>query len=64
MTDHGPFRLVGWHAELEWQPRDVWVGLYWKRIGHCVDAWICLLPCLPLHISWWWTREPEEGSDD
>lgn len=54
----GSFRFVGWHAKFEWKPADLWIGAYWKRIGNCVDLWLCLLPCIPLHLSWWWTREP------
>lgn len=56
--DRGPFRLVGWRAEFEWKPQDLWIGAYWKRVGHCVDLWVCFVPCVPLHVSWWWTREP------
>lgn len=54
-----------WHAEFEWKIQDLWVGAFWKRIGNDVDLWICFLPCVPLHISWWWTAEPrsEEASD-
>jgi hypothetical protein len=44
--------------QFEWRPRDLWIGAYWKRIGNCIDLWVCLLPCLPLHISWWWSEEP------
>lgn len=51
-------RFVGWHAQLEWKMQDMWIGAFWKRTGNCVDLWVCLLPCVPLHLSWWWTREP------
>jgi hypothetical protein len=49
-------RLVfdGWNIALEFKPQDLWIGAYWKRIGHCVDVWICLVPMLPIHVSWWW----------
>jgi hypothetical protein len=52
---------------LEFKPQDLWVGLYWRRrypryeglrladrrgvIVYC-DVWICLVPMLPLHLSW------------
>lgn len=49
----GSGRRIG----IEWKPQDLWVGAYWRRSGSCVDLWICLLPCIPIHISWWWTRE-------
>lgn len=46
------------HVELEWKLQDFWIGAFWKRTGNCIDLWVCLLPCVPLHISWWWSREP------
>jgi hypothetical protein len=53
----GPFRQ-GWHAQFEWKLADFWIGAFWKRCGNCIDLWICFLPCVPLHVSWWWSREP------
>lgn len=54
-------------ARLEFQPRDLWIGAFWE-VSECwaddpcdpfddrtitmVDLWICLLPMLPLHLSW------------
>ncbi len=49
----------GWRWQFEWQPQDLWVGAFWKRIGNCWDLWICALPCVPLHISWWY-HDPEQ----
>lgn len=47
--------------ELKWE--DLWIGVFWKRQNHdkgllwekplefkTLDIWICVLPCLPLHI--------------
>ncbi len=48
-----------WRIGLEFKLQDFWIGAFWKRIGNCVDLWICILPCLPLHISWWW-HDPEQ----
>ena len=42
-----------WNVEFEWKPQDAWIGAFWKRTGHTVDLWVCILPCIPLHISWW-----------
>lgn len=53
-------RFVGWRAHFELKWRDIWVGLYWKQIGNCIDVWICFIPCIPLHISWWWHDTAEE----
>lgn len=44
----------GWACGVEFKPQDLWIGLYWKRIGNCWDFWLCLLPCVPLHFSMWW----------
>lgn len=49
----------GWHCAIEWKLQDLWVGVYWKRIGNAWDIWVCLLPCLPLHVSWWF-RDPAQ----
>jgi hypothetical protein len=38
-------------VRLEWKLADLWVGAFWsfdKATGG--DVWICLLPCLPIHI--------------
>lgn len=47
-----------WNARLEWKLQDFWIGAFWKRTGNCVDLWVCLIPCVPLHVSWWWSKEP------
>ncbi len=49
-------------CRIEFKPQDCWVGVYWKRgsawekgverFGIPWDVWICLLPMLPLHLSW------------
>ena len=49
-------RYRDWNLQLEFKPQDLWIGLYWRREGNCVDVWVCLLPCLPLHFSCWGER--------
>lgn len=39
---------------IEFKIQDLWIGAFWKRIGNCVDVWVCLVPCVPIHVSWWW----------
>ncbi len=51
----------GWTARFEFKLPDLWVGAFWKRSGNCVDLWVCLLPCVPLHVLWWRTVEPVES---
>lgn len=50
-------------ARIEWKVEDMWIGLYW-RVGRWavegdparqvrkIDVWICILPCLPIHLIW------------
>lgn len=39
------------HVRLQWKPQDLWIGAYWKRVRYGVEVWVCLLPCLPLHLT-------------
>jgi len=36
--------------DFEWDPHDLWIGVFWKRKENHVDVWICFVPCLPLHV--------------
>ena len=52
---------VDWHVCLEFKIHDLWVGAFWKQDGRCIDVWLCLVPTLPIHISWWsLSRETKE----
>lgn len=37
---------------LKWERRDLWVGIYWTTDIDTAHVYICLVPCLPIHISW------------
>lgn len=39
------------HARFEFKIEDMWLGLFWRVTDKKIDVWICLLPCLPLHIT-------------
>lgn len=45
-------------VRLEWKPQDLWIGVYWKRSDEqsrailLYDVWICILPMLPIHLTW------------
>jgi hypothetical protein len=51
----------GWKGPY-WEPRDVWVGIYWDvtreramgadtgiRVTH---VYVCLVPCFPIRMAW------------
>lgn len=35
-----------------WEPRDIWIGLFWDTRGFDIIFWICLIPCFPLQFVW------------
>ncbi len=54
---------------LEFAPCDLWVGAFVSRkpanygmiLGHCredLHVYVCLLPCLPVHVVIAWTIYP------
>jgi hypothetical protein len=51
------------HARFEVKWQDAWVGAFWKSTPVltddgpktiATDVWICLVPCVPLHLTFWW----------
>lgn len=42
--------FVGWRACFEWKLEDFWIGVFWKNQEDVLDVWVCLLPCVPLHV--------------
>jgi len=47
---------------LEFKLEDFWIGLFWRNSKAktdngpktmCIEIWICLFPCLPIHIQIW-----------
>jgi len=51
-----------WHIRFEWKLPDLWIGAFWKTTMAqlpdgpkpiATDVWICFLPCVPLHITYW-----------
>lgn len=46
-----------WTARILWEPRDLWIGLYWNRerhggfIAEVLDFYICIVPCFPVRLT-------------
>lgn len=38
---------------LEYKQEDMWIGVYWRDADTSIDIWLCMLPCLPIHINFW-----------
>jgi hypothetical protein len=60
---------VSWHWKLMFEPRDIWIGLFWDYQAECgqtvwcfrtLHLYICIVPCLVLKI---W-QEPIGGDYD
>jgi hypothetical protein len=57
MTKKMLFHRAGywWAVALLWEPRDLWVGVYWNTWWECgeqwVDLYVCPVPLLPIRIS-------------
>ncbi len=46
-------------ARVIFEPRDLWVGVYWNRLGPVLSVYICLLPTLPLQLLF--VKEPTDA---
>lgn len=49
-------------AQFQWEPRDAWVGLFWRRTDIALHLCICLVPFVPLHITI--LRRPKDNIDE
>lgn len=38
-------------VQLQWEFRDCWVGVFWRKTDLAVHLYICLIPCVPLHVT-------------
>jgi hypothetical protein len=39
-------------VEVMWEIRDCWVGVYWTWEGTALHIYVCLIPCVPVHVIW------------
>ena len=53
-----PLRNDESYLRLEFKAEDCWVGLFWRWERLYFHAWVCLLPCLPIHVCVRRPREP------
>lgn len=37
--------------QFQWEPRDLWLGLFWRKTKIALHIYICILPMVPLHIT-------------
>ena len=44
---------------IEFRLQDMWIGAFWRKDSayQRYYLWICLLPCLPILITWDYTRK-------
>lgn len=47
-------------VRFELKLQDLWVGVFWNKtvtlsgqLSHRYDIWICFVPCVPLHITFY-----------
>jgi hypothetical protein len=38
-------------AQFQFEPRDIWIGVFWRHTEIALHLYICVLPLLPLHIT-------------
>lgn len=38
----------------EFKLADLWVGLFYAKGPTGLNMWVCLLPCLPIHVKVYW----------
>lgn len=53
---HRTRKALRWKVLLEWKVQDCWIGVFWTSTTGpdsrwaVLDVWVCLLPCLPVHL--------------
>lgn len=36
------------------EPRDMWIGVYWKRYPKALELYICFIPIIPFRLYFQW----------
>jgi hypothetical protein len=52
-----PRRYTFRNARIAWEPRDLWVGIYWTKRDYGTELkafqlYVCILPCFPIILTW------------
>jgi hypothetical protein len=48
---------------IEFKPQDAFIGAFWKTgsskedFWRTTDLWICIVPMLPIHLTWRWMNK-------
>ncbi len=60
-TMHGEVRGLFWRFDAKWEPRDLWIGVYWNNEtgmnsmgwgwSWALDLYVCIIPCLPIKLT-------------
>lgn len=44
-------------AQIQWEPRDIWIGLFWRTTererNRYLHLYVCVVPFLPMHVTVW-----------
>ena len=43
-------RKYVYHVCLQFQPHDMWVGIFWEKMPLLLNIYICIIPMFPLHF--------------
>lgn len=43
-------RVWHWRVNLQWEPRDCWVGVFWRWTSF-LHIYVCVIPLLPFHLT-------------
>lgn len=37
--------------QLKFEPRDIWIGVYWTITSNVLNVYICIVPLFPIHVQ-------------
>jgi len=64
----GKRRTTGIQIRVEFVRKDTWIGVFRQIKDHVrfrrYDMWICVVPCLAIHITWLEMADHEEERHD